>query len=252
MKNKVALVTGSGRGIGKGIAKVLANAGYDLLLHYNTSKEQTLQLADEVGRIGIRVFTVQANLSTYAGVERMFLECHKCVDIIDLMVYNSGVTAGCSFLDMKEETFDLVTAVDWKGCFFSTQFATKWMIETQTKGNVVIITSNQQQMIFPRGSAYGSVKAAALRFTKQAAVELAPYGIRVNAIAPGYTDTKEPRMYINRNKEDTYPFIPLKRWCDPEEIGHSVLFLDSCHAESITGLNLLMDGGACLDSKLMP
>jgi NAD(P)-dependent dehydrogenase (short-subunit alcohol dehydrogenase family) len=251
MDRKVALITGGARGIGRGIARTLAGSGYDLLLHYNASGEQAANLRDELLKTGCKVWLAQADLSNMDGVRDLFKTCRQQVEQLSLLVYNSGVTAGSSFLEMDEKTFDTVTAVDWKGCFFCLQQTAKWMIKFGS-GHIIVLTSNQQEMIMPRGSAYGGVKAAALRLVQQTAVELAPYGIRVNAIAPGHTDTGEVRMYINRKKEDVYPFIPLKRWCQPEEIGQAVLYLDSPFAASVTGLNLLMDGGSRLDTKFMP
>ena len=120
------------------------------------------------------------------------------------------------------------------------------MVEQKMAGHILLITSNQAHMVYPDGSMYGSVKAALSHFTKCAAVELAKHGIRVNAISPGYTDTGDPRM---GEKESTYSAIPMRRWCTPKEIGKAVVFLDSVWSKSITGTELLIDGGGCLTCK---
>lgn len=242
-KNKAALVTGAGTGIGRGIAIVLAQEGYDVAVHYNASRDTALTACEEIEKLGVRAVPIQADLSDMEGVKRLFREYTKNFDTLDTYVNNSGITTGGRFLETTEETFDTICTVNWKGAYFCIQSAAKLMAEKNTKGNIVVITSNQQEIIYPGSSAYGSMKSALVRLCKFAALELAPNGIRVNAIAPGFTDTGEIRMGI---KEPTYDLIPLRRWCTPEEVGNVVLFLCSKWAASITGTCIIMDGGAVL------
>ena len=120
------------------------------------------------------------------------------------------------------------------------------MPDTDSRGpSIVVIASNNAHMQTPRAAAYASVKAGLVQLARHSAAELAHLGIRVNTISPGWTDTGSPRL---GKKEDTYYKIPLKRWCRPEEVAAAVIFLDSTAAASVTGAELVMDGGASLMS----
>jgi NAD(P)-dependent dehydrogenase (short-subunit alcohol dehydrogenase family) len=245
---KCALVTGAGMGIGRGVALVLAEAGYDVAVHYNSSRETALSTCAEIEKLGVRAVPIQADLSKYAELESLFRQYRENFDTLDVYVNNSGITGGGPFMEMTEETFDKICSVNWKGAYFCMQHAANYMAEKGTRGSIVVITSNQQELVFMANSAYGSMKAALVKLCKHAALELAPKGIRVNAIAPGFTDTGAPRM---GEKEPTYDVIPLRRWCTPEEIGHLALFLSSQWADSITGACIMMDGGAVLKPALL-
>ena len=241
MANQVAMVTGASQGIGKGIALVLGKAGYDIALHCSSNKEAALETAGEIRAMGGRCEVIQTDLSGYEGIVRLFDEFHRRFDRLDILVNNAGITVGGSMLDMDIETFDKLNGIDWRGGFFCTQFAAKAMIAKGIKGSIILVTSNQSTMTFGGSAAYGSVKAALRKFASHAALELSPYGIRVNATAPGFTDTGNPRM---GGKERTYNIIPLERWVTPEELGHMVLYLVSPEALSLTGVEIIIDGGA--------
>lgn len=242
-KRKCALVTGAGTGIGRGIALVLAQAGYDVAVHYNSSRDTALSACAEMEKFGVRAVAIQADLSKYTDIKSLFRQYRENFDTLDVFVNNSGITAGGRFLDTTEETFDQVCAVNWKAAYFCVQQAAHLMIEKETHGSIVIISSNQQELVFMASSIYGSMKTALAKLCRHAAIELAPHKIRVNVIAPGFTDTGAPRM---GEKEPTYDLIPLRRWCTPEEVGQVALFLSSEWAGSITGANIMMDGGAVL------
>lgn len=244
---KAALVTGSGTGIGRGVALSLAHAGYDVAVHYNSSEETALSACEEIKALGVRTVAIQADISRYEGILSLFEKYRAHFDTLDVFVNNSGITKSCRFLDMTEDVFDTVCSVNWKGAYFCIQQAARLMVERQTHGSIVIVTSNQQEIIYSASSAYGSMKAALNRLCRHTALELSAFGIRVNVIAPGFTDTGSPRM---GEKERTYDTIPMKRWCTPEEIGQTVLFYSSPYAGSITGACIMMDGGAVL--KPMP
>lgn len=123
------------------------------------------------------------------------------------------------------------------------QAAARFMVETKTKGSIVVISSNNAIAHFADVSVYGSAKAALIKLAEHAAIELAKYGIRVNTVSPGWTDTGAARLDA---KQDTYYKIPLKQWTTPEEIADAVLYLSSGSAVSITGANLVIDNGALL------
>lgn len=243
MGNKVALVTGASQGIGKGIALALGAAGYDVALHCSSNIEASRSTAEQIAGMGRRCEVIKADLSRYEGIVELFDAFDGAFGRIDVLVNNAGITVGGSMLDMDIDTFDRLNGIDWRGGFFCTQFAAKRMIRAGIPGSIVLVTSNQSTVIMGGSAAYGSVKAALKKFCKHAALELSPYGIRVNAIAPGYTDTGNPRM---GEKEPTYESIPAARWVTPEELGKMTLYLISPEAASLTGVEITIDGGAHL------
>jgi len=240
--NKVAFITGAGVGIGRGIAFALAKEGYNLMIHSATNIEKAMQVCkDAKEKYGVQAFAVQADLNKEDAPQKMFADFDKYYDRLDVYVNNAGITDGALFLDCTKELMDKIVNVNYKGSFFCTQQAAKRMVENKISGNIIIIVSNMKTIIYPTMSIYGSIKAALNQLSKQISVELAPYGIRVNAISPGYVDSSERMQYL---KETSMQYIPLKRWASVEEIGKAVLYLTSDAAASITGTCLEIDGGA--------
>jgi NAD(P)-dependent dehydrogenase (short-subunit alcohol dehydrogenase family) len=242
--NKSALVTGAGMGIGRGIALELARAGYDVAIHYNNSKARAEKVAEEIRALGQRSVTIQADLSKPNQIQGVVDKAVDELGKLDIYVNNAGITKKCPMPDMTEDFFDELLAVDLKSAYFVQQVANS-MAKARIRGSVIIISSNHAFLQFADCSCYGIMKAGLVKLARHAAMEYAKYGIRVNVIAPGWTDTGEPRL---GEKEATWYKIPLKRWCTPEEIGKAVLFLSSEWAASITGTCLVMDGGASLQS----
>lgn len=243
MQKKTAIVTGAGTGIGEGIAMALGSAGYAVAVHYNTSAQGAEETCRLIRQAGGTAFPIQADLRKKEGVDALFSQALEQLGGLDLYVNNSGITRKSDFLETTEALFDEMVDVDLKSAYFCVQAAAKAMVHRGTKGSILIITSNNGLQQRPNLSVYGSLKAALIKMTRHAAMELAKYGIRVNCIAPGWTET--PRTML-LEKESTYGTIPLKRWCRPEEIGQMVLFLASEWAASITGNCLVADGGAML------
>jgi len=243
MENKVAFVTGGGTGIGKGIVIELAKAGYDVAVHYHGSEKEALEVCNMIKAIGRRAVAIKGDISEVNGIKEMFQSFKAFSDKLDLFVNNAGVTLKAPFIETTEEVFDSVCDVDFKGAFFCIKEAAKIM--TEKGGTIVVISSNNAKAHFSDVSVYGSVKAAVIKLAEHAAIELAKYNIRVNTISPGWTDTGAERL---DRKESTFYKIPLHRWTNPSEIGKAVLFLDSEAAQSITGISLVIDGGALLVS----
>ena len=244
-QTKVAFVTGGGTGIGKQIALTLAKKGYDVALSCRESRKGADGAAEEIRALGRRAEVFSADLSKLEDIRRMFGEFREKFDRLDLFCNNAGLTEKMPFLETTEENFDRVTGVDFKGCFFAVQEAAKYMVEKEIAGSIVIISSNNDKAHFANSAVYGPVKAAVTKFAEHAALELAKYRIRVNTIAPGYTDTGSPRMGA---KEDTYYKIPLQKWVTMEEVAEAVYYLSSPMASSVTGTELVMDNGALLVS----
>jgi len=240
---KVALITGAGSGLGAGIARYLAKAGWDLAIHTGTNKERADVLADEL-RVenNCNVGVIVSDFSLGNATEHLFNQFRMMYSRLDLFVNNAGITKGLPILEMTEELYDEINNINLKNAYFSVQQAAKLMVETKTKGNIVIISSNNHAMNWYGISVYAMVKEALVKFTKHAAMEFAQSGIRVNCIAPGWIDTGEQRL-LQGQKESSIPDIPMKRWVQPEEIGEWIVFLTSAASASLTGDTIELDGG---------
>ena len=242
---KTAFVTGGGTGIGKGIAVSLAKSGYDVAILYRGSEEGANDTLERIRHFGRKAAAIRADVSKKSDIDNMFSEFANHFERLDLFVNNAGITLKSSFIETSEEIFDAVCSVDFKGAFFCMQNAAKFMIDKNIKGSIVLISSNNAKAHFADVSVYGSVKAAAQKMAEHAAIELAKYGIRVNTVAPGWTDTGASRL---DDKESTYYKIPLKKWASVDEVADAVKYLASHSARSVTGVTLTVDNGALLVS----
>lgn len=242
---KTAFVTGGGTGIGKGIAVSLAKSGYDVAISYRGSEKGANDTLERIRHFGRKAAAIRADVSKKSDIDNMFSEFANHFERLDLFVNNAGITLKSSFIETSEEIFDTVCSVDFKGAFFCMQNAAKFMIDKNIKGSIVLISSNNAKAHFADVSVYGSVKAAAQKMAEHAAIELAKYGIRVNTVAPGWTDTGSSRL---DDKESTYYKIPLKKWASVDEVADAVKYLASHSARSVTGVTLTVDNGALLVS----
>ena len=252
MERKVALVTGSSKGIGRGIAICLARAGYDVGINYNSDLEGAEFTAGKVRELGGKAIVLKGNIKNLYEIQTLFEGFFKEFDHIDLMVNNAGITRGMPFLETTPELWEEVINTDFRGTYFCGQAAARKMVEKGTRGVIVNITSNHVTGCFSPFSVYSAAKAALDRLTRSMALELAEYGIRVVSIAPGCTDLEWfvgdiRENYVNR----VAPRIPLKRFASTEEIGEAVVFLASEKAGFITGTSLTIDGGALLPVATM-
>ena len=249
MKGKSALVTGAGRGIGRAIAMALADDGWDVGVNYFQSEEPAREVCgiiESKGRTALAIRGDVGKIGDIAGVFEKFLERFGK---IDLLVNNAGITKFKPILETSPELWDEITNTDWKGSYFCAQFAAKDMIRNGTKGVIINITSVHQTLNFPMAGVYGPTKAALFKFTQHAALEFAPYGIRVNSIAPGYIKVTDPATVTEREKM-MVSRIPAQRIGQTPEIAEAVCFLASDKAAYITGANLTVDGGALLPALM--
>lgn len=242
LNDSVAIVTGGARGIGRAIALELARAGAKVVVNYAgraDKAEETVQLIREAGSEGI---AVQADVSQAADVERLVKTAAGAFGKVDILVNNAGITRDNLILRMKEADWDAVLDTNLKGMFLCTKAVSKGMLK-QRSGAIVNISS----VVGVSGNAgqanYAAAKAGVLGFTKSIAKELAPRGIRVNAVAPGYILTDMTGTLAEEVKNEILGEIPLSRIGDPEEVAQAVLFLVSPAAAYITGQTLCVDGG---------
>ncbi|MDW7659072.1 MAG: SDR family oxidoreductase [Bacillota bacterium] len=245
MAAKCALITGSSSGIGKAIALKLANDGYDIGINYAHNKNAAQSVVTEVRNIGVAADIFQVDIGNIPELKDLFHAFLNVFGKIDLLVNNAGITRCRPFIDVNEELFDELCNTNFKSHYFLTQFAARNMIENKIHGNIINITSIHQQTAMPETSVYGSFKSAFAKFTHHAAVELAPYGIRVNAVAPGAINTSND---VNERAQYLASRVPMGRLGLPDEIASVVSFLVSDAASYINGANILVDGGILLPS----
>jgi NAD(P)-dependent dehydrogenase (short-subunit alcohol dehydrogenase family) len=242
MNNK-ALVTGASRGIGRATALRLAELGYDVGINYHRHGKGAEEVARAVRKRKRRALVLQADVGSKPEIDRMFDRFFAEFGHIDLLVNNAGVSIFSPFLQVGEELWNTVTEVDWKGTFFCAQRAARDMAESGRGGVIINMSSNQKDGCWPTASVYGPTKMAVAKFTRHAAFELARYGIRVIALAPGYTDVGWPPgdpIHEAKNK------IPMKRFATPEEIARVIGALATDQFAYMTGTCLDIDGGALL------
>lgn len=242
-RRRTALITGAAKGIGRQIAYTMADAGYDIIVNYRSAAEEAEKICEYAEGKGREAMAVYADFSKIADIRAMYDSIFEVFPVVDVVVNNAGISSEAYFLDATEEMFDQMTAIDWKGVYFSSQIAAKKMIEQGTKGVIINISSNQIDGCWPRATIYAPTKAAVSKFTKNAAMELSLYGIRMAAVAPGYTDVGWEPDDIRMEAAQRLPF---RRFASTKEIADAVVYLASEQADYITGTTLVIDGGATL------
>jgi NAD(P)-dependent dehydrogenase (short-subunit alcohol dehydrogenase family) len=244
---KVVLVTGAQQGIGRAMVSTFAEAGADVAINWLDDQNAAAGIAAQVRQSGRRAFPVHADIGALDQVRAMVTSVERELGPVDVLVNNAGVFPRVPFLDMTEGDWDFVLGVNLKGACFCAQAVAKVMIAAGRQGSIVNLTSGAAFRASPRGVHYVASKGGVLSMTRAIALELAPYRIRVNAIAPGLTDTAQPR-YGSSEAElaEAARAIPLGRMAQPEEIARTALFLASDEAAFITGQTVHVNGGSYL------
>jgi NAD(P)-dependent dehydrogenase (short-subunit alcohol dehydrogenase family) len=237
----VALVTGGGGGIGQGIALELAGAGYVVAVNdLRAAAAETTARTIEAG--GGRALVTPGDVSQMNDVRRMVDAVVAHFGRLDLLVNNAGIQVWKPLLDLEEADWDAVINVNLKGCFLCTQAAARVM-KSQGGGRIVNIGSGSNLTPFPNLVSYTASKGGIEMFTKVAAVELGPLGIRVNCLAPGAVEIERTRLE-RRDYAGTWARVtPLRRIGTPRDIGRAVVMIDDDKASFITGQTILVDGG---------
>lgn len=244
LAGKRALVTGSGTGLGREIALEFARQGADVVLHYSKSASGAQAAVGEIQSIGRRCNVFQADLS---DVEACLGLVDRTVDFlggIDILMNNAGITASGNFIDVTPEQFNLLYSVNIRGEFFCAQRAVKYMIDQPHKGVIINMTSVHGLAAIPLHSIYAGTKGAIIAWSRELAVELAPFGIRVNTIAPGWIAVESHYQQIpNFNPDNLGHMIPWGRLGVPQDIAKACVFLASDDSSFMVGSVLLVDGG---------
>lgn len=240
---QVAIITGSTKGLGYGMAKLLAKNGADLVIN-SRNYDDCEKVAEELQKYGGRVLAFSADVSKKEQVEKMIDKTMYVFGRIDILVNNAGVGITKSSLDVTQEEWDEVMDIDLKGVFFTSQLAGRVMAK-QKKGNIVNIASLGGFISSAKLVPYMSAKAGVVHMTKGLAVEWAKYNIRVNAVAPGYVATPmtEPILKDEKSYKILTGLTPMRRLGEVEEIANVVMFLASDYSKYITGETIIADGG---------
>lgn len=242
LSDRVALISGSGRGIGRAIALTLARRGADIALH-DLDPATVSSTAEEIEALGRRVVRGVCDVTDAGATKRLVGEIERVLGRIDIVVNNAGIPGGeMAFEEIDEAGYERMMSIHVKGSFFLTQAAVAGM-KARSFGRIVNISSNRGMVGHTRSSHYSAAKAALLGLSKAWARELAPHGILVNAVAPGVV-----RTYMT-TRTGMAPLIEeanlnlLKRWAEPEEIAEAVAFLVSPSAAYMTGQVISPNGG---------
>ncbi|MDF2586596.1 MAG: 3-oxoacyl-(acyl-carrier-protein) reductase [Anaerocolumna sp.] len=242
LNNKVAIVTGASRGIGRSIALSLSKYGAIVVVNYCGSKEKAEEVVNEIKQNGGTAIAYQADVADSTAVKNMFADIIKELGKIDILVNNAGITRDNLILKMTDEEFDAVIDTNLKGVFNCLKQASRIMLKQ--KGGRIINISSISGVIGNVGQVnYSAAKAGVIGMTKSLAKELGSRGITVNAIAPGYINTDMTAVLKDELKEKVTELIPLKRLGEVEDIAEMAAFLASDKASYITGQTIQIDGG---------
>ncbi len=246
LKGKVALITGSVRGIGKAISLCFAKAGADVVINYtsHTSELEAKNLVEEIKQMGVKAIAIQADISKSEEAKGLVAEVIKTFGKLDILVNNAGITKDMLLLRMSEEEFDKVIEVNLKGVFNCTKEASRVMMKVG--GSIINMTSVVGLSGNAGQSNYAASKAGVIGFTKSVAKEFAGKKLRVNAIAPGFIETDMTKVLADKVKEDVMRNIPMKRFGASDEVAKVALFLASDLSSYVTGEVIRVDGGMAM------
>jgi 3-oxoacyl-[acyl-carrier protein] reductase len=240
LTERVAIVTGASAGIGRAIAERLAQEGATVVVNYGKSADKARAVVAGIESKGGKALAVQADISKIADVRRLVRETVQRFGRLDILVNNAGMAFFKPLVETTEQEFDDIFALNAKGAYFTMQEAARVI---EPGGRIVNISSDGTHMSFAGVTAYLGTKGALEQFTKGLAVELAPNGVTVNTVSPGFTDTA---MMPDAFRETGAQMSPLKRLGTPEDIANVVAFIVSDQARWLTGQNIHASGGVVM------
>lgn len=247
---EAVIITGSGSGIGQGIAKRFVEEGASVVL-VDIQEEtllQTKKRLEQIAEDNQKIEIVVGDLCEAVIRESVVHAAQKALGKIDILVNSAGIYPSTPFLEITEQEWDLVLNLNLKAAFFLNQLVAKSMIENKLEGRIVNITSTASEVARPGVAHYCASKAGAKMMTQVLALELAPFGIRINALGPGLVETETLMKTLTTDKaikehEEKVSFSPMQRAALVEEIADGVMFFASSQSTYVTGQTLLVDGG---------
>jgi len=242
LKDKAAIISGASRGIGKAIALRLAKEGVNISFNYLKSKQSAGELEKELNSLGVKAKAYQVDIKDLEAVSRWVKETKEHFSRLDIVVNNAGIIMDKALALMEKSEWQAVLDTNLSGVFNLSRAAIVTFLK-QKSGDIVNITSVTGLVGMPRQTNYAATKAGIIGFTKSLAREVAPYNVRVNAVAPGFIETDMVKGLSDKHKEEILKLIPLGRFGSPEEVAGVVAFLLSEKSEYITGQVIVTDGG---------
>lgn len=242
LENKIALITGGSRGIGKGIVEVFAQQGAHVAFTFNSSAEAANALAKELSKDGVQVRAYQSDAAQFDQAEALVSQVLEDFGSVDILINNAGITKDNLLMRITEEDFDRVIEVNLKSVFNMTKAIQRTMLK-QRHGSII----NMSSIVGVQGNAgqtnYAASKAGIIGFSKSVALELGSRNIRCNVIAPGFIETEMTQKLDEATVQSWRDGIPLKRGGSPEDIANTCLYLASDLSSYVTGQVLHVDGG---------
>lgn len=253
LDNKVAIVTGADSGIGRAIATIFAAEGATVVVNYAHNQQKAEEVRQLVQQQGGKVLVVQADIGQYQQAMGLIQQTVERFNQLDILVNNAGMEIHSPFLDVTEDQFDRVLSIDLKGAFFCAQAAAREMVRRKSAGRIVNISSVHEDLAMPQNVPYCCAKGGIRMLMRTISLELAPYAITVNNIAPGAIQTPidadveaDPAKMAALLHE-----IPLARMGQPEEVAKLALYLASDASAYVTGSTFTIDGGLSINTGAM-
>ncbi|MDJ1156147.1 glucose 1-dehydrogenase [Macrococcus caseolyticus] len=245
LKDKVVVITGASSGIGKAMAEQFGAEGCKVVVNYNSSESEALEIAKTIKKSGGDAITIQADVSKENEVTALISEAVRHFGTIDIMVNNAGFEKATPSLEMSAEDFNHVMNINLTGAFVGSREAAKHFTQTKKKGVIINMSSVHDVIPWPNYVNYAASKGGLKLMMETLSMEFAPHGIRVNNISPGAIVTEHTKEKFSdpATREETERMIPMGFIGEPEHVANAALFLASSQAAYITGTTLYVDGG---------
>ena len=245
LAGKVALITGSSQGIGQAIAIRLAQEGADIVINHFMQPDKAAAVKAQIEALGRRAVAIETNVGAPAQDVQLISQGVAALGKIDLLVNNAGVERNAPFWEVTEADYDFVLNTNLKGAFFTTQAFVKNLLATKLPGKIINISSVHEDLPFPHFTAYCASKGGMKMLMRNLSIELAPFGITINNVAPGAIETpiNTALLHDPAKLNALLQNIPLNRLGQPGDVSAAVAFLASDEANYITGTTLVVDGG---------